>query len=189
MAVAALLRIIRPHRRPDTFGEGEAMLFEFFRGIHRAQNLVQQLVRGLDLSPRLMEPVVGNVTVGASGADARSVPEVNGLLQFFVNVIPHFVAGNAELLGIGELHRPVETAPEDYAADTASDEHRGERKPRSWRPKKGPDTRNQSFPGFRCTSIAHVCPALVTIIASRFFRARHKDIAEKQSGCLMQSKL
>src|SRR5262245_40592966 len=105
-----------------------------------------------------MKPVVGNVTVGASGADARSVPEVNGLLQFFVNVIPHFVAGDAELLGIGDLHRPVETAPEDYAADTASDEHRGERKTRSWRPEKGPDTRDQSFPGFRCAS-AHVCPA------------------------------
>jgi hypothetical protein len=138
-----------------------------------------------------MEPVVGNVTVGASGADARSVREVNGLLQFFVNVIPHFVAGDAELLGIGNLHRPVETAPEDYAADTASDEHRGERKTRSWRPEKGPDTRNQSFPGSRCARIAHVYHAVVNdrcakalrapnILLQRFSRSRAKnEIAEK----------
>jgi hypothetical protein len=94
---------------------------------------------------------------------------VNGLLQFFVNVIPHFVAGDAELLGIGGLHRPVETAPEDYAADPASDEHCAERKARGWRPEKGPDTRDQSFPGSRCARIAHVYPTVVMIVAPRFF--------------------
>jgi hypothetical protein len=141
-----------------------------------------------------MEPVVGNMTVGASGADTRSVPEVNGLLQLFVNVIPHFVAGDAELLGIGDLHRPVETAPEDYAADTASDEHRAERKTRSWRPEEGPDTRNQSFPGSRCARIAHVYLAVVIdrcakalrapIFSYRDFRDQEQrmEIAEKMIG-------
>jgi hypothetical protein len=99
------------------------------------------------------------MTVGTSGPDARPVLEMNSLLQLLVYVIPHFVTGNAELLGIRHLHRPVEAAPEQDAADAPGYEQRTKRKARAGTPEKGPDAGDQSFSGLRCASIAHVFSA------------------------------
>ena len=42
-------------------------------------------------------------------------------LQFLEHVVVHLVAAGAELLGIGELQRGVEAAPEDHAGDEAGE--------------------------------------------------------------------
>jgi hypothetical protein len=88
------------------------MLLEFLRSVGGAQDFVKEFVGGLDLAPDLVNPFVRDMTVGASRTNARSALVVNGLLQLLVYVVPHLVAGNAELLGIRYFHRPVEAAPE-----------------------------------------------------------------------------
>jgi hypothetical protein len=57
----------------------------------------------------------------ADRADAGPVLPVNRLLEFLVNGIPHFVAGNAEGFSARQLQRPIEAAPEN---DTGSDARR-----------------------------------------------------------------
>src|SRR4249920_3559229 len=131
------------------------MLLEFFRRVDGAQNFMKKLVRRLDLPPHLVEPFMRNVTVGTFGPDARPVLEMNSLLQLLVYVIPHFVAGNAELLGIRHLHRPVEATPKDYSADPARDEQRTKRKARTGTPEKGPDALDQPFSRSTLTGAAH----------------------------------
>ena len=92
--------------------ELKSVRLEFLRSIDRTENLVKELIGGLNLSPHLVKPFVRNVTVGASRAHTRAALEMNRLLQLFVNVVAHFVAGNAERLGIRDFHGPVEAAPE-----------------------------------------------------------------------------
>lgn len=120
------------------------MLLEFFRRVDGAQDFMKQFVRRLDLPADLVKPFVWDMTVGTFGSDARPVLEMNSLLQLLVYVIPHFVAGNAELLGIRHLHRPVESAPEQDAADATGNQQSRQRKARSGRCGKGPDTRNET---------------------------------------------
>ena len=128
MAVAAFVRIIFFHCRPDMLGELKSMLFEFFRRADGPQYLVQDLVAGLDLSPDLIKPFVRNVTVRTGRSNARPVLEVDGFLKLLVRIIPHLMAGNAEPLGIRHLQGPVEAAPEQDAANTADNQQSRERK-------------------------------------------------------------
>src|SRR5207342_3622716 len=131
------------------------MLLEFFRRIDGAQDFVKQFVRRLDLPADLVKPLVWNMTIGTFGSDARPVLEMNSLLQLLVYVIPHFVARNAELLGIRHLHRPVEAAPEQDAADATGYEQRTKRKARAGTPEKGPDALDQPFSRSTLTGAAH----------------------------------
>ena len=62
-----------------------------------------------------------NVAVRARGADAGPVREVDGARQLLIDVGLHLVAGDAELLGVGQLQGGVERAPEHHAADEAAE--------------------------------------------------------------------
>ena len=76
---------------------------------------MKQFVRGLNLPPDLVEPFVWNMTIGTSGPDARPISEMDGLLQSFVNVIPHFVTGDADrsvfATSIAQLKPPQKITP------------------------------------------------------------------------------
>ena len=80
VAIAAFMRIILFHGRPDMLGELKPMLFEFFRSPDSPEELVKDLVAGLDLAPDLIKPLVRNVTIGTTRPNARPVLVVDGLL-------------------------------------------------------------------------------------------------------------
>src|SRR3954470_22331133 len=120
MAVAALKRIIGLQPRPFVLGEFEPMVLKFLPRVDRAEDLAPDFLRGLHLAGDLVGPVVRNMAVGTAGADARTVREVRGVLQLLEHVVAHFVARGAELFGVGDFERGVESAPEQYAADEAA---------------------------------------------------------------------
>ena len=103
VAIAALARVRGLHRGPDVFSKLPPVLFEFFRCADSPQDLVPQLVAGLDLSPNLEPPVTRDMAIGTSRLHAELIPVVNGLLVFLINCIAHFVAGRAEFERIGFL--------------------------------------------------------------------------------------
>jgi hypothetical protein len=151
VAIAAFVRIVLFHGRPDVLGEFKPMLLEFLRGTDGPEDLVQDLVAGLDLAPDLVKPFVRNVAVRTSRPHARPVLEVDGFLKFLVRVVPHLMARGAERLGIRQLQGPIEAAPEQHSADAADDEQCRERKTRTWAPEKCPDACNQIPLGGRAT--------------------------------------
>ena len=87
------------------------------------------------------------MTVGASSADARPVLEVNGLLQLLIGVVAHFMAGDAERLGVHHLHRPVETTPKQQSANATGNEQGRQGKALNGAGDKGPDTRKETSLG------------------------------------------
>jgi hypothetical protein len=60
-----------------------------------------------------MRPFLGNVAVGAGSTHAGAVRVMHGGFVFFVNVVPHLVAGDTKGFSIGYLHGSVEAPPED----------------------------------------------------------------------------
>lgn len=97
------------------------MLFEFFRRVNGAQDLVKEFIGGLDLSPYFEKPFMRHVTVGTRSSNAGPVLEMNSLLHLLVWIVPHFVAGRTEILGICYLHDPIKTAPEQNSTNAADD--------------------------------------------------------------------
>ena len=68
------------------------VLFELLRCVDGAENVAKQLVRSLDFSSYLIDPLLGNMAIRAYGANARSILVVDGLLQFLINIIAHLMA-------------------------------------------------------------------------------------------------
>src|SRR4030095_11742640 len=76
MAVAALQGIIGLQPRPFMLGEFEPMILKLLPGVYRAEDLAPDLLRGLHLAGDLVGPVVRDMAVRTTGADARAVREV-----------------------------------------------------------------------------------------------------------------
>src|SRR6185436_21010732 len=126
MAVAALQGIICLQPRPFMLGEFEPMILKLLPGVDRAEDLAPDLLRGLHLAGDLVGPVVRDMAVRTTGADARAVREVRGVLQLLEHVVAHFVARGAELFGVGDFERGIESAPEQYATDEAAQREEAE---------------------------------------------------------------
>ena len=124
VAVAAFPRVGALHGVPDPLGQGQPFGVELLGGIHGAQDLVEDLVAGLDLTDHLVDPGTRHMAVGTGGWDAASVGVVHRANVFVVDVVLHLVAGDAELLRVGRLHGPVEPAPDQH-----TDHHKGDRAP------------------------------------------------------------
>src|SRR6185312_11809165 len=120
VAVAAFQGIIGLQPRPFMLGQFKPMILKLLPCVDRAENLAPDFLRSLHLAGDLVGPVVRNMAVRTTGADARTVREVRGALQLLEHVVAHFVARGAELFGVGDLERGVESAPEQYAADEAA---------------------------------------------------------------------
>lgn len=91
------------------------MTFELLPGINGAGHFVEQFVGGLDLANDLIDPWLWNVTVRTRRPNARPVLEVDRLLVFLVDVVPHFVTRDAECLRVSRLQNRVEPAPKNNA--------------------------------------------------------------------------
>ncbi|MNT24483.1 hypothetical protein D3C72_1599570 [compost metagenome] len=120
VAVAAFQRIVRLEARPFVLGQFQPFVDEFFARVDGAEDLAPDFLGRLHLARDLVRPVVRHVAVRTQRAHARTVGEVDGALQFRIDVVAHFMAAGAELFGVGELHRGVEGAPEQDAADEAA---------------------------------------------------------------------
>src|SRR6185312_13408359 len=57
---------------------------------------------------------------------------MRGALQLLKHVVVHLVTRGAELLGVGNLQRGVEGAPEQHAADEASEREKSQAQMRAW---------------------------------------------------------
>src|SRR5829696_3870930 len=126
MAIAALEGVIGFQPRPFMLGKLKPMILKLLPGIDRAEDLAPDFLRGLHLAGDLVGPLVRHVAVRTTGADARTVREVRGVLQLLEYVVAHFVARGAELLGVGDFKRGVEGAPEQDAADEAAEREEAE---------------------------------------------------------------
>src|SRR5262249_51593112 len=122
VTVATLERIVRLEARPLVLRELEALVDELLPRVDRPEDLAPYFLRRLHLARDLGGPVVRNVAVRALGPHARAVGEVNRALELRVDVVAHLVAAGAEDLGIRELERRVERAPEDDAGDERADD-------------------------------------------------------------------
>ena len=99
---------------------------EFPPGVDRAEDLAPDLLRGLHLAGDLVGPFVRHMAVRAGGAHAGPVGEMDRAGQLLIDVVLHLVARGAELLGVGQLERGVEGAPEHHAADEAAERQEAE---------------------------------------------------------------
>ena len=106
VAIAALARVARLHRVPDVLGELEAVLLELFRRADGAQNLVQQLITGLDLPPDLVEPFMRDMAVRADRTHSELILVVNALLIFLIHGVAHFMARGAESIANSWIPSP-----------------------------------------------------------------------------------
>src|SRR5580704_536802 len=140
VTIAAFGRFGLLHGRPHTLGKLLAMLLEFFWRIDGSQDLVKDLVAGLNLAPHLGEPFMRHVTVGAGRAHAERILVVNALSIFPVYCIAHLVTGDAEWHGISLLHRPIEAAPRQDAPHAAEDYYCRQRAPPTRAPQHRPQT-------------------------------------------------
>src|SRR5690606_31262031 len=124
VAVTAFQRVVGFQSRPLVFGQLTTHAEELLTCVDGAEDLAPDLLRGLHLAGDLVGPFMGNVTVRAGGAHAGAVAVVDGFLDLHVHVVFHFIACNAEGLGVGGYQRGVETAPEDDASkETAQDKN------------------------------------------------------------------
>src|SRR5690348_8851463 len=80
MAVAAFQRVIRLQARPFVLGKFEPVSQEFLSCVDRAEDLAPDLFRRLHLAGDLVGPIMWNVAVWTTGADARAVGEVRRAL-------------------------------------------------------------------------------------------------------------
>ena len=123
VAVAAFQRVVGLEAAPLVVGQLQAVRFEFFARIDGAEDLAPHFLGRLHLARHFAGPFVRHMAVRALGAHTAAVAEVNGALQLRINVVAHFVAAGAELLGIGRFHRRVEAAPEQDARNEGNDHH------------------------------------------------------------------
>ena len=77
VAVSAFPGAVALHGFPDVFGEAGLPVPEFLRGVDAAGEVVEQFTGCADFADDHGEPVVGNVAVGAGGADAGGVVVVS----------------------------------------------------------------------------------------------------------------
>src|SRR5205085_9553802 len=96
MAAPTLARIICLHRLPDNLSKSGPLILEFLRRAEMSRQMPIEIGGGSDLCHHLGRPFLGNVTIGASRTNARSVLEVDGLLQLDKVVVAHFMAGDAK---------------------------------------------------------------------------------------------
>ena len=119
MAVAAFARVVGLEPGPLMFGQFAAQGEELVAGIDGAEDLAPDFLRRLHLARDLVCPFVGDVAVRATGAHTGAVGVVNRILQLDEYVVTHFMAGNAELLGIAQLEHSVEATPENDPGNKA----------------------------------------------------------------------
>lgn len=74
--------------------------------------MLEQLIGGGNLADDLVTPVPGYVAIGANRPYAGPVGIMDGVFIFPVNIIPYFMTGYAERLGIGQFHGPVKPPPQ-----------------------------------------------------------------------------
>lgn len=116
VTVPAFLRIGLLHAQPDALGEFEATRLKLFLGIDCAGQMVEDIVRSLDLAHGSSQEIMGHMTIGADRLDARPVLRVDGVFVFLEIVVLHFVAGNTEFNGI-RLVKGVLATGKNQAAD------------------------------------------------------------------------
>ena len=73
--------------------------------------MLKQFIGGADLADDLVHPVPGHMAVRAYSPDPGAVGVMDGVFIFPVDVVSYLMAGNAEGLGIGQFHGPVESSP------------------------------------------------------------------------------
>ena len=83
---------------------------KFFGRVDESGYLAPDFLAGLDLAHDLVRPFVGHMAVGAARPHAGAIAVMNALHVRGIHVVFHFVATDAELLSIGDGHRPVESA-------------------------------------------------------------------------------
>src|SRR5438105_7789125 len=81
----------------------------------RSEEHTSELQSRVELVCRLL--LEKKKAIRAGGAHARAILEVNCLLQFLVGIVAHLVASDAERLGVRDIERPVESAPDKNSAD------------------------------------------------------------------------
>jgi hypothetical protein len=106
--------------------ELEPVVDELLARVDRAEHLAPDFLRRLHLARDLVRPFVRDVAVGALRAHARPVRVVDRAAELDEHVVAHLVAAGAERLGVGELERGVERAPEHYAGDEPADDEEAE---------------------------------------------------------------
>jgi hypothetical protein len=111
MAVAARARVSFLHGLPYPLCQHHPLRFELLLGVDASQNMMVQVGGGFYFRHHLVDPFLWNVAVRASRTNAGPVLEVNGVLQFGIGSIAHFVAGDAERFLICQFERPIEAAP------------------------------------------------------------------------------
>ena len=121
VAVAALERVVGLEPRPFVLRELEPVVEELLARVDRAEDLAPDLLGGLHLAGDLVGPVVRHVAVGTGRAHPRAVGVVDRRLHLLEDVVAHLVAAGAEGLGVGQLERGVEAAPEDDAHHEAAE--------------------------------------------------------------------
>ena len=121
VTIAAFPGISSLHCCPNFLGKFQALGLKFFLGVDGAGDFVKKFVAGLDLTNDLMYPVFRNMAIGTDCPYSRGIFVVDLLFVFLINGTFHFMTGDAEGLGIAQLHGPVETTPEENAAYGAGD--------------------------------------------------------------------
>ena len=96
------------------------MVDELLSRVDDTKNLAPHFLGGLHLACNLVRPIMWNMAIGTMRPHARPVGIVNGCLQLLEYVVSHFMARDAEGLGIGEFKCRVESAPEDDSRNEAS---------------------------------------------------------------------
>lgn len=101
------------HAFPHMAGQLWATGFKFFGRRYRTLQPMKQLICGSDFSRNLMYPFLWHMTVRAGGPYTGAVFIMDGLAIFLIDIVPHDMTRNTEILGIGQLERPVKAAPND----------------------------------------------------------------------------
>ena len=121
MAVAAFKRVVGLEAGPLVAGEFQALFQEFLARGNGAEDHTPDLLTCGHLPRDLVGPVMGDVAIGASCTHARTVIVMDRRLQLRQDVIAHFMAANAEDLGVGDFKRCIKGAPENDASDKSAD--------------------------------------------------------------------
>jgi hypothetical protein len=108
------------------FCEFEPHIEKFFSGGDGAKDLAPYLLGGLHLPGDLIGPVMRDMTVRASCAHTRAICEVHRALKLLIDIVAHFVTGDAKVLFVREFQSCIESAPEHNASNEASQSQKPE---------------------------------------------------------------